>query len=115
MPNKDDIGRKSVEYSLKDIQIRSPSGENRKLDILKIREQVKKEKYEDTYKTCCSNTDRRCIEFASKLSISLICLLFCIGGILKNKDDCNPLISYYTSLISLIIGYWLPSPSIHGK
>jgi len=108
----DKSGLKSVEYSLKDIQIRSPSNENRRLDILKIREQVKKEKYEDTYKCNKCNTDRRCIQFTSKLSISLICLLFCMGGIIKNTDDCNPMISYYTSLISLIIGYWLPSPSI---
>lgn len=61
-----------------------------------------------TWRSCCLTVDKRALAFFSSLVISLIILLFCIYQ-LVNKTECED-IQIYISLITMIIGVYLPSP-----
>jgi hypothetical protein len=68
----------------------------------------------DTYWKCMGGKiDKRMVDFGAKFSITLIMMGFCMTQIIMNNDDCNPLMSLYTSLLTLIIGFWLSAKDSH--
>jgi len=76
------------------------------------RELEKKNEFRrDTYfRSClCGKSDRRCLDYIAKLSISLIILSFSMTQIFLNTDPCNQQMPLYTSLLTLVIGFWLSS------
>ena len=62
---------------------------------------------------CCSpnnRTDKRIIVFFSQFSITLIIIFFCIYQLLRsNSCESDQL---YMSLLTLVIGVYLPSPKL---
>lgn len=80
----------------------SPSFEKKKLEH---QIEIEDKKYEDNYNSCCSEkgTDKRLLQWVAKFSISMLTLGFAMYGILTS-DECDPLTSFYTSLISFILG-----------
>ena len=65
---------------------------------------------------CCSKsgtTDKRIIVFFSQFSITLIIIFFCIYQlILSNSCESDQL---YMSLLTLVIGIYLPNPKMRKK
>ena len=84
----------------------SPSFKRRRANVaLKIEE----EKYENEYSTCCSRsgkTDARLIRYGSKFSLSVFTLGFACVQIAR-AGDCDPLVPFYSSLITFVLGTWL--------
>ena len=59
--------------------------------------------------SCCfkGKTDRRILEFIARYTISLSILCFSFTMIATNQDPCNGQIPFYTSLITLVCGYYI--------
>lgn len=85
----------------------SPSNERRRIehDI-----EIEDRKYETEIQTCCSGTtDFRLIKYMTQLSISMGILVFSCIQLVREVDN----ESYYTGLISLIVGIYInPTPTI---
>ena len=62
------------------------------------------------HKTTCPVLDKRTTIFFSQLICSLIIVGFCVGMLVKNQDC--PTFSRWSPLLVLILGVWLPQPSI---
>ena len=70
-----------------------------------------KTKYENEYATCCSKsgkTDARLIRYVSKFTFSMITLIFAGAQIIR-AGECDPLVPFYSSLITYILGAWIHS------
>jgi hypothetical protein len=75
---------------------------------------IEKERFDNEYSSCCSRsgkTDARLIRYASRFSISLILLTFACVQITR-AGDCDPLVPFYTSLITLVMGAWVKTDNI---
>lgn len=60
------------------------------------------------WKSCCFRVDKRCLHFSSRVVFSAIVLLFAISQIIRDPDSCtNSMMSWYCSLIGLILGSYL--------
>jgi len=70
---------------------------------------IKTDNNDDTYKICCSNTSKEFIKYITTVTISIIILIFSIVMIILNPKENNTI---YFSLISHIIGVYIPTPSI---
>ena len=70
---------------------------------------LEKQRFDNEYSSCCSKsgkTDARMIRYASRFSISIILLTFsCVQ--LMRAGDCDPLVPFYTSLVTLVMGAWV--------
>lgn len=86
---------------------KSPSVEKK---ILEHRIQIDDLKYNDTWRCCQSRIDKRSTEFFTKMGFLLIVLSFSIVQLVRLKD-CNSQ-GTYLSLLTLILGYIIPSPKI---
>lgn len=64
---------------------------------------------ENTWKSCCLIVDKRAVSFFSQLGISTIIIIFCLCQ-LYTLDKCDS--SEYMSLLTLVLGCWLPQPSM---
>ena len=88
-----------------ELKVGSPSDEKRRLALdLKLKE----ERYDNTYNTCCSSggTDKRLIQYGTKFSLTLLVMVFCFYQIIT-AGECDSLLPYYTSLISMVVAVWL--------
>jgi hypothetical protein len=72
--------------------------ENRKMDL--------------TWRTSCIELDRRCVIFITQTFFSLIVISFCIAKLVGPKEDDDTI---YISLLTTILGIYLPSPSLASK
>jgi hypothetical protein len=57
------------------------------------------------YNTCCSKTKSSFLKFVSQLFVSLVVLVYSLTMVALGKND-----SVYYSLITLIIGVYIPTP-----
>ena len=91
------------------IDRRSPSGEKRRMEL-------EDKKFDTKYNSCCSDspTDKRLLDYGAKLTISLMTLGFSFYQITR-ADDCDPLLSVYTSFITLILGVWVGTRADSNK
>ena len=66
----------------------------------------------DTFwKSCCGSVvDRRVVQFFVQLGVGSLVILFCIGKISLANDGEN--LTVYFSLLSALVGYFIPSPSL---
>jgi hypothetical protein len=66
----------------------------------------------DTFwKSCCGSiVDRRAVQFFVQLGVGSLVILFCIGKISLANEGEN--LTVYFSLLSAIVGYFIPSPSL---
>ena len=66
---------------------------------------------ENEFKSCCGcNTDKRLLQFYSQLTFSLTTIAFCIAK-LALSESCEH-DSLYSGLLMMVVGTWLPSPSM---
>lgn len=65
---------------------------------------------ENTYKSCCLTVDKRALQFFSQLTISLIIIAFSIYQLITSKSCEKD--SLYSGFLTLVIGTWLPQPTI---
>ncbi len=65
------------------------------------------------WRSCCLKTDPDAVIFFSQLTIALITMGFCIYQ-LSVSDSCER-DSLYSGILSLVIGCYLPTPSIKRK
>ena len=68
---------------------------------------------QETWKSCCLRTDPNAVIFFSQLTIALITIGFCIYQ-LSVSESCER-DSMYSGILSLVIGCYLPTPSIKRK
>jgi hypothetical protein len=66
----------------------------------------------NTWSSCCFNSDRRAVVYFSQLGISLITISFCIYQ-LTHLNSCEAQ-SLYSGILTVIVGTWLPQPQLHG-
>jgi putative Mn2+ efflux pump MntP len=64
----------------------------------------------NTYKSCCLEMDKRALSFFSQLTISLITIGFSISQ-LALSESCEK-DALYSGILTMIIGCWLPQPSM---
>ena len=69
--------------------------------------------HKTTWRSCCLVLDKRATIFFAQLTCSVIVVGFCIGMLVVN-DDCNTF-SRWSPLLVLILGVWLPQPSLRGQ
>ena len=69
--------------------------------------------HKTTWRSCCLVLDKRSTIFFAQLTFSVIVVGFCIGMLVVN-DDCNTF-SRWSPLLVLILGVWLPQPSLRGQ
>tara|TARA_R110000787_G_scaffold1972_2_gene8207 strand:+ start:3785 stop:4120 length:336 start_codon:yes stop_codon:yes gene_type:complete len=68
-------------------------------------------KYDDHWESCCGIIlDRRATVFFSQLVIASVVIIFCIYQLI-NSITCEA-DSLYSGMLTLIIGIYLPSPSL---
>ena len=100
--------------------IRSPQLAAKKLqhmiDIddekLRIKKDMIENELENKINSCCSGTsDKRLLVFISQMAITILILLFCFVQIARGSDNQE----FYFSLVSLILGLYLPSPTTAVK
>ena len=60
---------------------------------------------------CGLQTDARACRYITKSIFSAITLGFCFFGLVTNDDPCSPLLTFYSSTISLIAGSYLEQGS----
>lgn len=75
--------------------------------------EIKRQEIEldNIYKSCCLQVDRRAVMFFTQLSFSIFVLGFSSWHLSKNDQDCNRT-HLYTGLLTLILGWWAPAPSL---
>ena len=84
-----------------------PSIETKKREL-----ELAEKKYETTWKSCCGNTiDSRALVFFSQFSIAILILSFCIFQLIQS-DSCER-DSLYSSILTLVLGVFLPSPKMN--
>jgi hypothetical protein len=85
-----------------------------KLDIIELQHQHEVDDFQmrNTYRSCCLETDRRALQYFTKVFICLILLGFSMGMIITNTDECAPLLPMYSSIITGIMGYFATAPKI---
>lgn len=63
----------------------------------------------NVWKSCCLEVDKRAITFFSQFTISIMIISFCLLQLYR-LDKCDS--SEYMSLLTLVLGTWLPNPSM---
>jgi len=78
--------------------------------------EIKEKDYDNKLNSCCSGTtDKRLLEVGFKMSIVSIVLVFSLAMIginSVNGDSCNHFNPMYMSLVTLIIGVFVPQPKL---
>ena len=69
--------------------------------------------HKTTWRSCCQVLDKRATIFFAQLAFSLIIVGFCVGMLITNQDC--PTFSRWSPLLVLILGVWLPQPSLRGQ
>ena len=69
--------------------------------------------HKTTWRSCCLVLDKRATIFFSQLIFSLIIVGFCVGMLVKNQDCAT--FSRWSPLLVLVLGVWLPQPSLRGQ
>lgn len=92
----------------------SPSLERRRI----VQElEMKAEKYDNEYNSCCTRTgktDKRLIQYASKFTMSVIILTFAGYQIMTIKPN-DGLLPWYTSLVTMIMTVWIKTKAEEDK
>ena len=65
---------------------------------------------EETWTSCCLKVDRSAVIFFSQLSISIGTISFCLYQLI-HLTECEQQ-QTYSSLLTLVLGVWLPSPKM---
>jgi hypothetical protein len=86
-------------------EVASQSPHVKKIDITE--ERIQKIEEDPEWSICCSKSSSHFIKYLVQVLVSLTILIFAIVMIATGHDD-----SVYWSLVTLIIGVFVPSPSL---
>jgi hypothetical protein len=75
-----------------------------------VAQQQRVQTSDDEWKTCCSDTSAEFVKFCAQLVVCVMVLAFAIAMMAMGHKD-----PYYPSLITLILGLFLPEPQIKGR
>jgi hypothetical protein len=64
----------------------------------------------ETWTSCCLKVDKNAVQFFSQLAISVGVISFSLYQLIK-LPDCEQQ-QTYSSLLTLVLGVWLPSPKM---
>ncbi len=67
-------------------------------------------KHTNYWVSCCVKMDKRAVSYFSQLAISLGISTFTIAMMVYNQDCAT--FSRYSPLLTLVVGVWLPQPSM---
>ena len=70
-------------------------------------------KHDNYWVSCCLKMDKRAVVFFSQLAISLCICAFTIGMMSFNQDCAT--FSRFSPLLTLVVGIWLPQPSMKNE
>jgi len=73
-------------------------------------EKTKQYKLNNEWKSCCLKMDKNAVKFFTQLAISMCIIGLCIAQLVRLKDCGSQ--HAYIGLLTLVIGIWLPSPSM---
>ena len=79
--------------------------------ILQHKIEVEDKNYNDQWKTCCGDIDRRCLVYGIQMSLLFLIMGFCIFKLLHSAD-CNES-QTYLGLLTMLVGLVIPNPSIN--
>ena len=63
------------------------------------------------WRSCCFDCDRDVVQYVTKTLFAGTILGFACIQIATNEDPCNPLMSWYTSMIGLVAGSYIEQAS----
>ena len=63
---------------------------------------------DNEWKSCCFQVDKRVLGFTVQMLVSMSVLMFSMVKLTVGDGGC-----FYESLVMLVVGFWLPSPSLH--
>ena len=81
---------------------------NHKLDIVKHELQFE---HDNTWRSCCFQLDKRFVTYIVQILFMIALFTFCVNRIAFFQGDCSSQ-TVYIGLISGLIGWVLPSPTI---
>ena len=78
------------------------------LDVADEKRHLEKIKYSQSWQMCCSQTDSAFFKYLIQIIVGMVVILFSMIQIFLAEPDDDT--SIYFSLISTIVGVFLPSP-----
>ena len=82
-----------------------------KLDIVKNELEFK---HDNTWQSCCFQADKRFVTYIVQILFMIALFVFCVNRIVFFQGECSDQ-TVYIGLISGLIGWVLPSPTIASK
>lgn len=67
--------------------------------------------HENRWQSCCLTMDKRAVSYLGQLFISVGVAAFSVAMMATHPDDCATF-SRYSPLLTLIVGVWLPQPTM---
>lgn len=59
------------------------------------------------WQSCCIKCDKQVVQYVTKTFFAVCILGFTCIQIANNTDPCNPLLTWYTSLVGMIAGSYI--------
>ena len=70
--------------------------------------------HENVWASCCLRLDRRGVVYFAQLAISVGAAAFSIAMMASHPEDCA-VFSRFSPILSLVLGVWMPQPSLKGS
>ena len=77
---------------------------------IKVDDEERKFTHDYTWTSCCLRMDKRALSFFTQAIFSGSIIIFCIIMLIRN-ENCDTF-SRYSPLLTLVIGVWLPNPTL---
>jgi len=81
------------------------------INIIEERKEAERDFNQYVWKSCCFNLDKRVVIFSSQFVITLMIISFSLYQ-LSTDNSCEHQ-QFYSSLITMLVGVYLPSPRLH--
>ena len=66
------------------------------------------------WRSCCFTLDRRCLLFLVQVVITILMMVFSMYKLVVS-DECSPDRQVFSSILTMCLSIWLPSPRISKK
>lgn len=93
--------------------VREDSEEEEEEEEIVERVQVARQQKDPNVVCCGKSFNKKLIVFASQFLLALAIVLFCLFELAMAIDKCDAQ-SFYGPILTMILGTYLPSPSLHG-
>lgn len=107
--NVEELGVSNIKKLRVDINAANNNAER----ILQEREDEIGFRRSNFWKSCCGAVvDKRAVQFFVQLGVGGVVIIFCMAKICLAESDENTTV--YFSLLSALVGYFIPSPTLAG-